>query len=48
MSKSNQDEKLLQRLTELKVILKTKQETQKEFKQRYKIDFDILLDPEHP
>lgn len=49
MSKSSdQDEKLLQRLQELKALLRNKQETQNEFKQRYKIDFDVLLDPEHP
>lgn len=48
MSKINQDEKLAQRLQALKVLLKNKQETKLEFKQRYKIDFDVLLDPEHP
>jgi hypothetical protein len=48
MSKINQDEKLTQRLQALKVLLKNKQETKLEFKKRYKIDFDVLLDPEHP
>lgn len=48
MSKATQEEKLNQRLNELKTLLKNKQETQKEFKQKYKIDFDVLLDPEHP
>jgi len=48
MSKAAKEEKLNQRLQELKSLLKNKQETQKEFKQKYKIDFDVLLDPEHP
>ena len=36
------------RLDKLKQELKNKQATQDDFRQRYNIDFDILLDPKNP
>ena len=42
------DKKVAQRLELLKNELKLKSETEKEFKQRYNIDFEVLLDPNHP
>ena len=36
-----------ERLATLKTELKNKQETQKDFKERYNIDFEVLLNPEH-
>ena len=36
------------KLEKLRAELKHKQATQDDFKARYNIDFDILLNPEHP